>query len=287
LAFYRNFKNIVIMGPSDYEGSIVAHLDKVWGTWTGWAVLRGILDTGKTVTIVPYSPDDEKRLGGRNADARPTDARAASPRGFRPYVGGADDPATKEDERYRRFWYWGNGEGSDSVVHISPEFFKETRCSYRRTPTGPCLYSVYAQNVGPDDTLLHELVHALRYMRGHYTAYPTRIPEYDNEEEYFAILLQNTYGSEKGLTVLRRHHHGFTTMKSSLATSEGFLGKGQRPLSFEQLENRLLVRKFTNECFALCQNINTRVRAAFNPIGEFLRNPFQYPYDPKLAYPLR
>jgi len=54
--------------------------------------------------------------------------------------------------------------------------------------------------------------------------------------------------------------------------------------NYFQLENRLLVPKFTTECFAVSQNIQTHIRAAFNPIGEHLSNPTQYPYDPKLAW---
>ena len=63
MTIYRDFKNIVVKGSPMYESSVVEHLDRVWGTWTGWAVLRGIIDTGKTVTIVPYSAEDVKQTG--------------------------------------------------------------------------------------------------------------------------------------------------------------------------------------------------------------------------------
>jgi hypothetical protein len=119
-------------------------------------------------------------------------------------------------------------------------------------------------------------------MRGQLTLYPTRTKGYENEEEYFAVLIQNIYASEKGLTILRRDHLGYSAQQRSLSSSEGFLGKDQRPLSLEQLENRLLVRKLTVECHALCRGIQTR--AAFNPIAEYMRNPMLYPYDPTLAW---
>jgi hypothetical protein len=260
--FFRNFKTIVIQGSPAYENSVLEQLNKLWGTWTGWAVLGGILDTTKTVTIVPYTAADRKQMGSGNAFARATNSWAASPLpAFGP-------------------------KGSDSEVHFSPEDFQSPPpCYYRKAPAGPCLYPSYPQNLGPDDILVHELVHSLREMRGQLNCIPTRTTGYDNQEEYFAILLQNIYASEKGLTILRRNHHGFAPMQKSLSTSETFLGKGQRPLSTEQLENRQLVTRLTNECLTLCRNIVSHVRAAFNPISEYLRNSSAYPYDTRLLFP--
>jgi hypothetical protein len=51
MAYFRNFKNIAIQGTAAYEKSVVEQLDRLWNTWTGWAVLRAIIDTGKTVTM--------------------------------------------------------------------------------------------------------------------------------------------------------------------------------------------------------------------------------------------
>jgi hypothetical protein len=251
---FRNFRTIVIQGPPAYEKSVLEHLNKLWDTWTGWAVLRGILDTTKTVIIVPYSAADRKERGRRNAYARGTSSRGAC----------------------------------DSEVHYSPEEFQGPlpSCFYRQAPAGPCLVpSHYAQNVGPDDYLVHELVHSLRQMRGQLNLVPTRTMGYENQEEYFAILLQNIYASEKGLTILRRDHYGDGPLPKSLSTSETFLGKGQRPLSTEQLENRQLVIRLTNECLTLCGKILSHVHAAFNPIREYLLHTSEYPYDPRLLFP--
>jgi hypothetical protein len=281
--YYRGFKNIVIKGSPLYQTSIVEQLEKVWRTWTGWSVLRGIIDSGKTVTIVPYSVEDQKTMGRENAFSRPKSARAASPYGFSPYRG-SDDPRTPKDERFETVPFLkGSGGGSDDEVHFSVDTFQALpTCS--KTVTSNCMPPMFAQNRAADDTLVHELVHSFRHMRGQQTLYPTRTKGYANEEEYFAILVQNIYASEKGMTLLRRDHKGWAAQPGSLSTSEGFLGRDQRPLNFEQLENRLLVRKFTNECFGLCKRIQTHVSAAFNPIGEYLRNPTQYPYDPRLAW---
>ena len=251
---FRNFKTIVIKGSPAYEKSVLEQLNKLWDTWTGWAVLRGILDTTKTVTIVPYSAADRKEMGSRNAYARGTSSRGAC----------------------------------DSEVHFSAEEFQGPlpSCYYRQAPAGPCLVPAhYAQNVGPDDCLVHELVHSLREMRGQLNLVPTRTTGYENQEEYFAILLQNIYGSEKGLTIFRGNHLTNARLSKSLSTSETFLGKGQRPLSMEQLENRQLVSRLTNECLILCRNVLSHVQAAFNPIREYLLNSSEYPYDTRLLFP--
>src|SRR5262249_36406397 len=76
---FRNFKTIVIQGSPAYEKSVLQQLNKLWDTWTGWAVLRGIIDTTRTVTIVPYSAADRKKMGSNNAFARATSSWAASP----------------------------------------------------------------------------------------------------------------------------------------------------------------------------------------------------------------
>jgi hypothetical protein len=47
------------------------------------------------------------------------------------------------------------------------------------------------------------------------------------------------------------------------------------------------VSKFVRENNDLCRNMLVKVRAAFNPISEYLRNPTQYPPNPMLLYPER
>jgi hypothetical protein len=62
----------------------------------------------------------------------------------------------------------------------------------------------------PDQILCHELLHAARYLGGDYKKTPIpKMPEYENEEEYFAVLVTNIYSSEKGrgFESLRKSHH--------------------------------------------------------------------------------
>jgi hypothetical protein len=128
------------------------------------------------------------------------------------------------------------------------------------------------------------LVHALREMCGEFNQIPTENKDWDNEEEYFAILVTNIYLSERGKKYLGSNHHDFAPLSPSLSTSEKFLGKGVSPLSRTQLENRRLVNKFVTENRSLCTNIKDKVDAGFNPIGEYLRNTGAYPFDPSKVY---
>jgi hypothetical protein len=289
MAYFRDFKNIVIQGPPAHEKAVLEQLDKLWNTWTGWAVLRGVIDTGKTVTIVPFTKADEKAMGDHPAYARAKSGLDAAPRGVVPFKGREDDPLTEEDERYDDAWFPGTGNGSDSEIHYSPKEVHHT-CIYRETATGPCLYLFPPLNSDPnhsDALLVHELTHSLREMRGQFNQIPTRNPRNVNEEEYFALLMQNIYDSEKGFTYLRAEYTPTRLMDKAEATSEAFLGKGKRPVGMRLLDNRRLVMKFTLECAELCRNIMVHVQAKFNPIGEYLRNPREYPYDPKLAFPVK
>src|SRR5262245_33343408 len=101
MALYREFRNIIIDGSTAYERSVIEQLNKAWATWTGWAVLRSIIDSGNTVRFVPYSAADRKKMGEVNAYVVGTSGRDNRPRGARPYAGGVDNPRTPHDERFR------------------------------------------------------------------------------------------------------------------------------------------------------------------------------------------
>jgi len=278
---YRDFTNITIEGTTDYEESVKELMDKLWDTWTGWAVIRKIVDSGKNVKIVPLLDSDVTlELGQRRAFARSAIGVDAAPAGAERYRGGVDDLATKADERFRIVKGRGTGKGSDCEIHYSPEDYAVLPvCS--KTVTTNCVPSFFTRDRGADDTLVHELTHALRMLRGQFRTEPTRNKGYDNQEEFFAAVVQNTYASERKKTVLTAGHHG-GKLSQEMATSVGFLGDGY-PISLEQLENRLLVSRFIREDGDLCSEFATRVCATFNPVKEMLRNPNKYRYDPKVA----
>jgi hypothetical protein len=282
---YRQFENLTVEGSADYEKAVNDLLEKLWGTWTGWAVIRRVVDTRKKVKIVPLLTSEvPKEFGQRRAFAKAKNFQDANPIGAELYRGGVDDPATKIDERFQLASGRGTGKGSDSEIHYSPEDYAVLPvCS--KTVTKDCVPSYFTRDRGADDTLVHELTHALREMKGQLHQIPTRTQGYDNQEEFFAAVVQNTYASERKKTVLSAGHHG-GKLGPEMATSAGFFGVG-RPITLEQLENRLLVNRFILENHDLCHDFATRVTATFNPVKEMMKNPFKYPYDPKLTWPLR
>jgi hypothetical protein len=296
---YRNFKNIVINGDSflkgifpsavqrqqrdQYEASIVEQLDTIWKTWTGWAVVREAIDSGKTVTIVPYSKADEQRMGEGNAFARPAwwiRMMDATPAGAPIFMGGSDDPSTPNDERYRTVpLFRGTGRGADVDIHYSPEDHAP-RCLGGGVAQGACRMG--GDDETADAVLVHELVHAIRMMYGRLLRVPTFDQLYDNDEEFFAVLVANIYMSEKGKTRLRANHHGKSILSEGLDTSEKFLGNnaGLPPMQI-QLENRRLVHKFICTNHNLCAHISGKSAAKFNPIGVFMRYSQEYPLFPR------
>jgi hypothetical protein len=146
------------------------------------------------------------------------------------------------------------------------------RLDSRGTTPGRCL--VVWDGRGTDDHLVHELVHALRRIRGKFQRIHTS--RHDNEEEFFATLVSNIYRSERNNEHRRGNHSDRALSGTPSNSSEEFLGKGAAPPSRAQLENRRLVHKFVCENWGLCNSICWNVTADFNPIREYLDDPGLY-----------
>jgi hypothetical protein len=293
---YRNFKNIVIDGGyflkgifpghvqefrrDQYEASIVEQLDTIWDRWAGWAVIRAIIDSGKTVTIVPYSEADKRKMGAGNAYAIPAGLLGgwnAAPAGAEIYRGGTDDPKTPEDERYRKApLLRGTGRGTDVDIHYTPEDHS-WRCPTTFAPLVKSGCRFWGDDESTDTVLVHEMVHALRMMYGQSLQAPTYDKRYDNEEEFFAVLVANIYMAERGLALMRADHQSDATLSRKLNTSQNFLGRDEDPPTTMQLENRRLVHKFICQNHTLCAHISGKSTAWFNPIREYMSNYQLYP----------
>jgi hypothetical protein len=183
----------------------------------GRVILTSVRQSAKTLSIEPYTGGD------CNSNTKALDPFKSAPAGigaFRRqagwFKGDADNPATRrEDERFNQFGQTATGGGSDVRVGFSPDKF--------RGPSA-CFDGKYGS--AADEALLHELVHAARYMRGLSNAIPTddnSLAGYDNEEEFLAVVTTNVYLSAKGSTQLRAHHAGHTALHAPLNTSAGFL----------------------------------------------------------------
>jgi hypothetical protein len=291
---YEKCQSIIVDGSSAksrdrYQYFVVQRLDQIMQTGTGRALLKAIFETGqqksKDITIIPYEGDDD------NAYAMPLDGiagRDASPAGSPLYQGGEDDPKTPDyDEREQADLIWhGTGLGSSVALHYNPEFTDGVPACPRdgKTTVGPCKLLLGAADE-KDDQLLHELVHAMREMRGQMSLVPTQNKQWENEEEFFAILVTNIYVSEKGQKILRATHHDMSRLDPDLSTSEKFLAKGGTNLSRDQLEVRRLVAKLISQDWGMCCSIaQSVVKAEFNPIREYFRNGDSYPFNPSAVY---
>jgi hypothetical protein len=97
-------------------------------------------------------------------------------------------------------------------LHYNPEPKDPTPVCPRdgKTTSGPCRLVWDVADHDKDYQLLHELVHAVREMRGQLQMVPTVNKEWDNQEEFFAILIANIYLSETGKRYLGASHHDFS-----------------------------------------------------------------------------
>lgn len=106
-----------------------------------------------------------------------------------------------------------------------------------------------------DDTLLHELVHALRLVRGLACKRPLGDGWVD-AEEFFAVMITNMYLSEKGKQYALRGDYGPTF--KPLANPDGF--------AFTYKD---LVKQFRDEMPDLATKLE-RVNCRFNPLRDYL-----------------
>jgi len=229
-----------------YEKEVIDLLDQTLPQWATslrllWEIKRR---APRRVCISPYTVADAEKFGQVNAYETPTDGAASAPEGVVPYGGSPDDDETVRDERFDLAAYSGTGKGSNSYIHFTPALFR-------------------AAHKAADKELLHELVHALRDMEGHSNQVPTTgtILDYENVEEFLAVLVTNLYASERyGPLAQLRFGHGDDQLQGSLRTSAGFL------LDANNLRTVRTLASQEADLFSSLAQIRT---APFNPIAEF------------------
>jgi hypothetical protein len=124
-----------------------------------------------------------------------------------------------------------------------------------------------------DAVLLHELVHALRKLQGKENSVPldaTYIPQFNDSEEWVAILVENVYQSAKGRTDFRGAHDSHTKLKPPENTSEGFL---------DNPGHRSLMNKLYYSWRPVFGEL-AGVAAKFNPFRAYTLNPVKYAKPP-------
>lgn len=265
-------------GDKDFdEAKVLTLVKEIKGRPIGEVIIQGIEKTGKQLTIRPESKrpqgsfDPKLTYTGSLAAAFPVDAAgkpgyaAASPSGLsrtapdgrgKWYAGKSDDDDTEDvDERYDpALKSWGDAKGGGSDVHLffTPGKANDKACS---RGSGTCAEL-------PDEILLHELVHALRYMQGVSNPVPLS-SRYKNEEEFLAVVITNVYMSKKkGNTLLRPDYRSLGALQRPWNTSDGFL---------KDDENRKILEYYSTNwqpTFGLLGDVDT----LFNPFRPFRKS---------------
>jgi hypothetical protein len=213
---------------SGHERSVMAELSRIFTWATGRAVLAEMnADPSLTVRILPFdfAPPDGNRAVTR-AHSQGGEAPEGMPRcGAR--ASGKRYCDTDDDDNI----LYGTGTGSGADIFFT---------AHHATPF-------------PDETLLHELVHASRKVK----ALAYRMPisgGYGNQEEFLAMVVQNIYRSEKGRSGMFDYH-------GAPIDPDSFLDTNLRPPPRTVLA---LFRDRQPSLYAALLNVN----ASFNPIRQ-------------------
>jgi hypothetical protein len=117
-----------------------------------------------------------------------------------------------------------------------------------------------------DETLLHELIHALGYSTGQSFS-ATMGDEFDDEDEFKAILITNVYSSEIGRP-LRRDHHGIWSAVSGKTYNVELTGELTDPAKFLDYHNYGdVVDRIVTAHQALCNVLAGLQSIRFNPFA--------------------
>jgi len=249
----------------DPQGPVTKVLDQINARRSGQALLTAIT-TSAAANFVHIIPDLIFRLTGTpSADADIVDIPTArhvtavgmpilDPDRSKPWTGLVDvngnfvgsgegtrlDPGTGKEIH-----------GDDSFVEFSPEAFVSGSPS---RPAGP--------GMEPDEVLFHELVHASRQVIGAVYFMPVN-QNYDNEEEYLAIVLSNIYIRNKNRGAALRGDHD----QSILREPDRFLDNVQRV----DLEPRMLLERFRLWQLSLFNDLAGIAASVtpFNPVRQY------------------
>jgi NleD-like pathogen effector protein (putative zinc metallopeptidase) len=158
-----------------YKDDVLKQLDPIKGCGTGKALLNEIGRTNGTVSIRPYWNWSDPI----NAEAKPANRQDATARNA-PVTPGA-------------ILNVGTGQGTNSTVEYTPAMWGKNGAAKTDAP-----------GYDADEIIFHEMVHASRQLRGIQEG--IRVRDYDNMEEYLAVVVTNIYMAHKGKTKLAGDH---------------------------------------------------------------------------------
>jgi hypothetical protein len=248
------------LNQAQWEGGVTSTLRDIYITPpcnSGKAIVDAIQETGKSVTIIPERRPLMPDKSDANAHADPLDSLGATVRGGKP-----EAPPSPSDL----------GIGGGSAVTIS---FTAQDWAPSNTDSMNAV----------DETLFHELIHALRQTMGIEDSAPIPAPFevlrrgdgsvsqlmtqstatkptkhsqiYNDYEEFVAIMITNIYRSEVGRPGLRRDHLGGNALLTyPLTNARNFLTVW-----------RPQIQRICGEMAAVCDKL-AAVDCSFNPIFE-------------------
>jgi hypothetical protein len=200
-----------------YERVVYTWLARIQAKQTGQAVMRWLWS--RPLTIRPYlGTDKNATTAGDGAGAIAEGA---------PFNQCTANPAQQNNV--------GTGTGSSIIIRFTPRLFDN--------PTGA--------GDRADEVLLHEMVHAVRYMHGKARC-RNSAGHMDSEEEVIAITITNMYSSEVGRP-LRAHHGDYSVLQSSPAEY------------IQQFEKELL--SFWAGQESMCKELAELTQPWFNPFS--------------------
>jgi hypothetical protein len=199
----------------DHRESVMEQVNRLGRTLSGRALLAEIAASRHWVRIYPFFRWDRYKdgddLAGGGPRGKPGESAAVQVLqycyGEPPPMPGNRDALGKRRRapavcpvhpRWGRRGGWSHGVGRDMTLVYTPQMWGPGGW---RGETDPPFF--------PDAVLFHELAHSTRFMRGTSTFFPVTgggAGGYGNEEEYFAIVLEWIYISEKGQTYFRSGH---------------------------------------------------------------------------------
>jgi hypothetical protein len=198
----------------NYEKKVAALLFNLWHTYSsGWMMYEIGTASDKRVEIKPFAPSEFKKnvdqeYGDLAAKTGPKDGNYidANKRGT---PGKTCLPEKKSDE------VKATGKGANTIVVFRPERW----AGGTKYPSG-----FEGPGSAADEILIHELVHASRYVRGVANPCFGAPSGWDDYEEFIAITMCNVFSSQTRRK-LRFGHLGFEKLSDDLSTSAAFLNK--------------------------------------------------------------
>jgi hypothetical protein len=203
--FFRYLGNIWILDNSlPYRREVVKYLDLMRTTESGRILCDFINRQTPWMAIIPYKPTAGDPV---NAYAQETEPTKAAPKDR--FVWGVYRVTNEVTIPWPLGM--GTGTGSDVVVKYHPATWKQYAANLGRLLPG----------AGPGEILFHEMLHGLRMLCGKLRDDKVaEFPDFDDIEEFYAILAANLYRTQRGFKIHRMNHHAFAAMDPDLDDSE-------------------------------------------------------------------